>query len=478
MTETQENKLTARQMLSKLTFDLIRKQPFYGEVLIRLRDAAEVVSGTAYATAERIAYNPKYIEAMTQSQANFAFMHELCHVIFQHAARRNGRDPVLWNVAADLVINEFLTDSMNVFAESGIILECPKDILLANDFPAVRRDIATLTVEQVYNRLLEVNEDRKSTVDVMQELPCEGGENGSGSVSSSDENNSAGNRSSSDSSDEGNSNENIDNDGSSQAEEQQQQNDEDHATETIKVSDYGSTKKIPKSLIDLAREQSKPETDTQAQDAVRRIITEVQTHTKFHGNGHGTLEQELEDLNGTKIPWYRFVRRYLTSKEESEESYDTPNKNFLWKRRIVPGPVPSEESKLADIIVAVDTSGSVFFDKPLLEDFFYQVKSLIKDFELEGRVITWDTRVGEDMEITDQQDFAKTLRCVYGGGGTDVKCVFDYIKKTYKNQYTAVIVLTDGYFSDPGPRPLRDVLMVIPKQYNTNWKSIGRVVPF
>jgi predicted metal-dependent peptidase len=48
--------------------------------------------------------------ALSFEEAKFVLAHELLHVGLRHEARRQGRDPHLWNVACDYVINGWLTE--------------------------------------------------------------------------------------------------------------------------------------------------------------------------------------------------------------------------------------------------------------------------------------------------------------------------------------------------------------------------------
>lgn len=51
--------------------------------------------------------------ALNLEQAKFVIAHEVLHAGLAHASRRRGRDPYLWNVACDFVINDWLVQ-MNV----------------------------------------------------------------------------------------------------------------------------------------------------------------------------------------------------------------------------------------------------------------------------------------------------------------------------------------------------------------------------
>ena len=57
---------------------------------------------------QRIYINPKF--PWTDSNLKFVMAHELLHVGLRHEARMQGRDPFLWNIACDYVINAWLVE--------------------------------------------------------------------------------------------------------------------------------------------------------------------------------------------------------------------------------------------------------------------------------------------------------------------------------------------------------------------------------
>ncbi|HYU36063.1 MAG TPA: VWA-like domain-containing protein [Thermoanaerobaculia bacterium] len=60
------------------------------------------------AEAREIYVNP--LIALNDAEARFVMAHELLHVGLRHQARCQGRDPYLWNVACDYVINDWLME--------------------------------------------------------------------------------------------------------------------------------------------------------------------------------------------------------------------------------------------------------------------------------------------------------------------------------------------------------------------------------
>lgn len=58
--------------------------------------------------ARRIWVNPS--AALSDDECLFVFAHELLHAGLNHSSRRRGRDPLLWNIACDFIINGWLIE--------------------------------------------------------------------------------------------------------------------------------------------------------------------------------------------------------------------------------------------------------------------------------------------------------------------------------------------------------------------------------
>jgi predicted metal-dependent peptidase len=91
------------------------------------------------AAQRRVYINPKF--PWTPDGMRFVMAHELLHVGLSHAARRQGRDPYLWNVACDYVINGWLV-------ETGVG-HLPSDDLLLDAELGLEKDSA----EAIYDRI-------------------------------------------------------------------------------------------------------------------------------------------------------------------------------------------------------------------------------------------------------------------------------------------------------------------------------------
>ncbi len=92
---------------------LLLKHPFFGNLATRLKLVnANDWCPTAGTDGRHFYYNTKFIDSLTPPEAEFLFGHEVLHNVFEHMlVRIGGRDPMLWNIAADYAVNQILMDA-------------------------------------------------------------------------------------------------------------------------------------------------------------------------------------------------------------------------------------------------------------------------------------------------------------------------------------------------------------------------------
>lgn len=93
---------------------------------------------TAATDGHRLFFNPKFMGEHTADEQLGVLVHELLHAALRHVTRRHEAQPLLWNIAADIVVN-------------GIIDETPG--LTLPDSAVRDEKIAHLPVEEVYEVL-------------------------------------------------------------------------------------------------------------------------------------------------------------------------------------------------------------------------------------------------------------------------------------------------------------------------------------
>lgn len=189
---------------------------------------------------------------------------------------------------------------------------------------------------------------------------------------------------------------------------------------------------------------------SQAKDKARKVASRArQMHSQVYG-GHSDswVAREVELIYAPKVNWRTLVRNQLQALNKHITTYAAPDRRFIGRRQIMPGPKKVLPDALRDVVVAIDTSGSI--SQTDLGMALFQLKDMLKQFDTEAHMLYWDTAVRTDVAFKNV-DEALSIKPA-GGGGTDANCVFEYItsvkyKKTHKGkQPQLVIVFTDGYF--------------------------------
>ena len=108
--------------LAKAKTGLILQHPFVGSVALGMPMRLDDTIPTACTNGKEIRFNPDFLDTLTDEQVTFLVAHECFHPMLDHVYRRQGRDPMKWNKAADYVINQLLVDEkIGKFIEGGCL---------------------------------------------------------------------------------------------------------------------------------------------------------------------------------------------------------------------------------------------------------------------------------------------------------------------------------------------------------------------
>lgn len=112
--ETTLSSTEIEDRLIKARIEMLISAPFFGNLATRLRfkDATEWCP-TLATDGKYFYYNRNFVAAMSDAEVVFGIGHEVLHCVYDHfdVARRGDRDPRLWNIANDYVINADLVDA-------------------------------------------------------------------------------------------------------------------------------------------------------------------------------------------------------------------------------------------------------------------------------------------------------------------------------------------------------------------------------
>jgi predicted metal-dependent peptidase len=100
--------------IKKARVDMLFEHPFFASLALNLEfvESPNMVPPSMGTDGTHLFYHPDFIKNTPIAQLEGVIAHEIGHIILKHLARRQNRDPLRWNVAADyadnaLILKEF-----------------------------------------------------------------------------------------------------------------------------------------------------------------------------------------------------------------------------------------------------------------------------------------------------------------------------------------------------------------------------------
>ena len=133
--------------MEKLRKQLLVRYPFFGSITAGARFIENEDIRSSATDGRDIFYNPGYLASLPDEGKLFVLAHEVCHIAFDHVFRSAGKDPDLWDIATDAVVNAYLESDGLPLAEGAVDMPEALDydaesfyLLLAGDLPAEKDD--------------------------------------------------------------------------------------------------------------------------------------------------------------------------------------------------------------------------------------------------------------------------------------------------------------------------------------------------
>lgn len=173
------------------------------------------------------------------------------------------------------------------------------------------------------------------------------------------------------------------------------------------------------------------------QDALVRASIQSKLAQDKPGTIPGEIEIFLNKLLNPKLPWHRILQKYLQSFAKNDYTFKQPNRRFFPTHHL-----PSLYSEsLIDLVVAVDTSGSVS-DADFLR-FISETHGIMRMMKPKKiTLIQFDTAIKSVDEIKSISDLMRVK--FTGRGGT---CISPLIAWVNEKKPQLLLVFTDGGFS-------------------------------
>lgn len=170
------------------------------------------------------------------------------------------------------------------------------------------------------------------------------------------------------------------------------------------------------------------------------------------GEGYERLRGILDNLYKATKDWKKELKKivgFSISPDDKRSAY--ANKNVLISQDRIARTDKDKYDCMDYMVVAIDTSGSMteeYLHQCLCE--IYQIALAKKPLKLV--IIQFDTRIADIQEFTNLNDLKKKMHHyeLKGGGGTEVKPVFDLLAKDRKysrRPAELLMIFTDGYLT-------------------------------
>ena len=408
------------ETITKARARLLVRAPFFGSIALGLAwvNAPEVC--TMATDGRSIWFNPAWCDKHGVERIMGVIAHEVLHVVNKHHLRRGIRDPKIWNVAADLMINRLLEDDSYVLPPDGL-------------FDRDRRFVG-LPTETIYARLLE--EQDRNRLHHPADGPTSQGDCDPGSARAgrtADPGDNAAGRSG-----DGNS---VDSDG------------------LVRPADiWGEvrdlTRETGQALSPTERQQAEHDLDVR----IRQAAAAAKRARKFPGRVSEMIEAATD-----RVDWRDKFRMTFDGTLRGEVSWARPNRRFIQHGLYLPGWRRTGAGRVAFVL---DTSGSISAHE--LAVYTAGVLGILEETGPEQlALIQCDTEVRHVTYLQAGEGFDRIE--VMGRGGTRFQPAFDWIAESGFAP-SAIVYATDLLCNDTPEDPGTPVIWLTPTR--------GRTMPF
>ena len=435
-----ETKLTAAR--AKLILD----KPFLGALVLRLPLAAADPDWcpTTATDARRFYYNPEFIDALSMSQTQFMLAHEALHCALSHFARRQHRVQHRWDLACDYAINPLLLE----------------DGLTPPGNCHVMPQYLGMTAEEIYP-LLDEN-DQTETID--QHLFDQDNQSGGGQQGDAPD------KPDSDQTEPGKGN------ADTQREDERDQGGEtpldqqspDRQGQGAKPLEADSRQSDQQQTDDDRPGRGDPTPPPLSND--ERQTLEVQWQQRLAGAAQqamqagkmgGSMARLVDHLLQPRLPWRMLLARYMTAMARDDFSYMRPS------RREGDAILPSLKSSQVEIVVAVDSSGSIRVNE--MDEFLSEISALKGQMRARVTLLACDTNLsdGAPWVFEPWEEFSCPAE-IQGGGGTDFRPVFEWLDEQGQ-QPELLVYFTDAQGQFPQHEPNYPVIWLVKGKETVPW---------
>ncbi len=370
--------------MSDCVTELLRKQPFFGSLVLRLPLRADSTRKTLASDGREIRYSPGWVAETDAHLIETAMARVVMACALKHHTRRGERDPERWQTASQLVTHALLRDA-------GFTL--PPEAEAWDD----------LSVEQAYDRLPESGDD-------------DSGDDGNPAEDASGASAGAGGQPPPGGGDESGDLPDPAGDDDDQG--------EDRTSDAPPSHDPSGTGEVmdADSRGDSDSGSGEASVDTAAEEqAWDEAMHQALSIARAEGKAPGGVEETVRNAHASALDWRTLLRRYMTDAARSDYSWSAPNRRFIDSGLYLPS-IRSEG--IDSIAVIIDTSGSL--PAQTLAGFWAELREIAAEIRPERVVVLQVDAALQDAAEYGPDELPEEI-VLKGRGGTDFRPGFEWL---------------------------------------------------
>ena len=389
--------------VSDCVTELLRRQPFFGSLVLRLPLRPDPSRETLATDGHEIRYSPQWVANTDAHLIETAMARVVMACALKHHTRRGERNPERWQMASQLVTHALIRDA-------GFTL--PPDAEAWED----------LSVEQAYERLPDPQDDDSGDDDGSPSGAVGAGASAARSSPDADDNDtgdpsdSGDNGQGEDDGTAGQASHDSSGEGEGKGEDGQSDAPPSHdPSGTGEVMDAGARAgdddESGETPVDIAAEE-------QAWDEAMHQALNI---ARAEGKAPGRAEETIRSAHASTLDWRSLLRRYMTDAARDDYSWSLPNRRFIDSGLYLPS-IRSEG--METIAVIIDTSGSL--PAATLAAFWAELREVAAEIRPESVVV-----LQVDAAVQDASEYAPDglpeKIALKGRGGTDFRPGFEWL---------------------------------------------------
>lgn len=384
---------------------ILKENPFFGRLALGLT-LATAQCDTACTDGERLIFDSKFAERLSDKEMQFVILHEIMHCVLNHCFRSKSLNNLLFNIACDIVVNSIILEMWGI---DSFIVDGEEAMHLTPN----KKEGRLYNAEEVYHMLLS--------------------------------------------------------DGSSISDQKSQGSKTSHDNSNISEASCGNDlSKLPSGQFDRHDIWNGIVDNERLKDVWNKKIntTAKQLGNSIECPQH--IRDIMDRLKaGVSIDWKEILHSFLQF-DDYDYYFNPPDSRYSASDLILPSySINYDEFTVNSVFICIDTSGSVSDDE--LAGTMSEIRDALIQANLTGRISFFDSRITDPVPLEGIMDYGKLLP-KGGGGTNYHSIFNYIRENMIKSLPTAVIIFTDGYADWPSEEETLGVpvLWMISKGGRTN----------